>query len=105
MKSLRGKPRSIMFLGFNSLLSQQAAGNLNQERLQNKLYVIISPCLHSPVPAPLNACRVVRCSASHASSVYSKGRPIQLEYVCLPNEIFVAFISSGWLTIWFPRRI
>jgi hypothetical protein len=27
MKSLRGKPRSIMFLGFNSLLSQQAAGN------------------------------------------------------------------------------
>ncbi len=33
MKSLRGKPRSIMFLGFNSLLSQQAAGNLTQERL------------------------------------------------------------------------
>jgi len=32
-KSLRGKPRSIMFLGFNSLLSQQAAGNLTQERL------------------------------------------------------------------------
>ena len=27
MKSLRGKPRSIMFLGLNSLLSQQAAGN------------------------------------------------------------------------------
>jgi hypothetical protein len=27
MKSLRGKPQSIMFLGFNSLLSQQAAGN------------------------------------------------------------------------------
>ena len=34
MKSLRGKPRSIMFLGFNSLLSQQAAGNLTQERLK-----------------------------------------------------------------------
>jgi hypothetical protein len=33
MKSLRGKPRRIMFLGFNSLLSQQAAGNLTQERL------------------------------------------------------------------------
>jgi hypothetical protein len=33
MKSLRGKPRSIMFLGFKSLLSQQAAGNLTQERL------------------------------------------------------------------------
>jgi pimeloyl-ACP methyl ester carboxylesterase len=27
MKSLRGKPRSIMFLGFTSLLSQQAVGN------------------------------------------------------------------------------
>jgi hypothetical protein len=27
MKSLRGEPRSIMFLGFNSLLLQQAAGN------------------------------------------------------------------------------
>jgi hypothetical protein len=34
MKSLRGKPRSIMFLGFNSLISQQAAGNLTQERLK-----------------------------------------------------------------------
>jgi len=34
MKSLRGKPPSIMFLGFNSLLSQQAAGNLTQERLK-----------------------------------------------------------------------
>jgi hypothetical protein len=33
MKSLRGKPRSILFLGFNSLLSQQAAGNLTQGRL------------------------------------------------------------------------
>ncbi|MEE4607119.1 MAG: hypothetical protein V2J65_37995, partial [Desulfobacteraceae bacterium] len=32
MKSLRGKPRSILFLGFNSLLSQQAAGNLTRER-------------------------------------------------------------------------
>ena len=31
MKSLRGKPRSILFLG---LLSQQAAGNLSQERLK-----------------------------------------------------------------------
>jgi hypothetical protein len=29
MKSLRGKPRSIMFLEFNSLLSQQAAGEFN----------------------------------------------------------------------------
>jgi hypothetical protein len=27
MKSLRGKPFSIMFLGFNSLLLQQAEGN------------------------------------------------------------------------------
>jgi len=35
MKSLRRKPRSIMFLGFNSLLSQQAAGNLTQERLKH----------------------------------------------------------------------
>jgi len=35
MKSLRGKPRSIIFLGFNSLLSQQAAGNLTQERLNS----------------------------------------------------------------------
>jgi len=34
MKSLRGKPRSVMFLGFNSLLSQQAAGNLTRERLK-----------------------------------------------------------------------
>ena len=34
MKSLRGKPPSIMFLSFNSLLSQQAAGNLTQERLK-----------------------------------------------------------------------
>jgi hypothetical protein len=41
MKSLRGKPQSIMFLGFNSLLSQQAAGNLTQERL--KLIALNSP--------------------------------------------------------------
>jgi hypothetical protein len=34
MKSLRGKPRSIMFLGFKSLLSQQAAGNSTRERLK-----------------------------------------------------------------------
>jgi hypothetical protein len=27
MQSLRGKPQSIMFLGFKSFLSQQAAGN------------------------------------------------------------------------------
>jgi hypothetical protein len=33
MKSHRGKPRSIMFLGFNSFLSQQAAGKQTQERL------------------------------------------------------------------------
>jgi hypothetical protein len=34
MKSLHGKLRIIMFLGFNSLLSQQTAGNLTQERLK-----------------------------------------------------------------------
>ena len=34
MKSLRGKTRRIMFLEFNPLLSQQAAGNLTQERLK-----------------------------------------------------------------------
>jgi hypothetical protein len=33
MKSLRGKPRIIMFLGLNLLLSQQAAENLTWERL------------------------------------------------------------------------
>ena len=34
-KSLRGKPRSIVFFGFKSLLSQQAAGNLTQEKLKS----------------------------------------------------------------------
>ena len=34
MKSLRGKPRGIMFLGFNLLLSQHAAGNETQKRLK-----------------------------------------------------------------------
>jgi hypothetical protein len=33
LKSFRGKPRSILFLGFNSLVSWQAAGNYIQERL------------------------------------------------------------------------
>jgi hypothetical protein len=35
MKSLRGNPRSIMFLGFKSHLSQQAAANLTQERFKS----------------------------------------------------------------------
>jgi len=39
MKALRGKPRSIMLLGFNSLLSQQAAGNLTQERLNITVFI------------------------------------------------------------------
>ena len=36
MKFFRGKPRCIMFLGLNSLLSQQATGNLTQERLKRQ---------------------------------------------------------------------
>jgi hypothetical protein len=43
MKSLRGKPRGIMFLGFNSLLSQQAAGNLTQERLNITVFIAGTP--------------------------------------------------------------
>jgi hypothetical protein len=43
MKSLRGKPQSIMFLGFNSLVSQQAAGNLTQERLKDELDKSVRP--------------------------------------------------------------
>ena len=42
MKSLRGKPRIIMLLGFNSFLSQQAAGNYTQERLKGVSYCLCS---------------------------------------------------------------
>jgi hypothetical protein len=52
MKSLRGKPRSIMFLGFNTLLSQQAAGNLTQERLKDELDKRLSG-----IPTNLGSCK------------------------------------------------
>ena len=40
MKSLRGKPQCIMFLGLYSLLSQQAMGNLTQERLKRQPTIV-----------------------------------------------------------------
>ena len=43
MKSLRGKPRSIMVLGFNLPVSRQAAGNLTQERLKDELDKSVRP--------------------------------------------------------------
>jgi hypothetical protein len=54
MKSLRGKPRSIMFLGFNSLLSQQAAGNLTQERLKYEDFLTKRTVSHYKLPSELN---------------------------------------------------
>ena len=48
MKSLRGKPLSIIILGFNSLLSWQAAGNLTQERLKKLLVISIAIFLTMP---------------------------------------------------------
>jgi hypothetical protein len=48
MKSLRGKLRSIMFLGFSSLLPQQAAGYLTQERLTKLLVISIAIFLATP---------------------------------------------------------
>jgi hypothetical protein len=54
MKSLRGKPRSIMFLGFNSLLSQQAAGNLTQERLKYEDFLTKRMVSHYKFPSELN---------------------------------------------------
>ena len=51
MKSLRGKPLSIIFLGFNSLSSQQAAGNLTQERLKKLLFISIIIFLTMPLLA------------------------------------------------------
>ena len=51
MKSLRGKPRSIMFLGFNSLFSQQAAGNLTQERLKYEDFLTKRTFYHYKFPS------------------------------------------------------
>jgi len=54
MKSLRGKPRSIIFLGFNSLLSQQAAGNLTQERLKYEDFLTKRTVSHYKFSSGLN---------------------------------------------------
>ena len=54
MKSLRGKLRSIMFLGFNSFLSQQAAGNLTQERLKYEDFLTKRTVSHYNFSSELN---------------------------------------------------
>jgi hypothetical protein len=43
-----------MFLGFNSLLSQQAAGNLTQERLKYEDFLTKRTVSHYKLPSELN---------------------------------------------------